>query len=98
MPSFTTGRRCGWGIGLGLLSLAVLFGFRPLTRPLLLVAAATAGMYFACLLLAPLFPGTDWSDPEFAAANGHPLGMHPQQLVSWVVLAVLAIGVVFGLR
>ena len=93
---FHNGQTMWMGIGLGLLSLAVLFGFRPLTKPLLLVAAATAAMYWVSLLLAPLFPGTAWSDPEFAQADGHPLGMHPQQLVGWVTLAVLAVGVALG--
>jgi hypothetical protein len=45
-------------IGLGLLSLFVLFGLRPLTLPTFYLAATIAGLYFVSMLLAPIFPGT----------------------------------------
>ena len=83
------------GIVGGSTSLAILFGSRPLTLPLLLFAAAVAANYFFAEVLAPVFPGTDWTDPEFVAETGRPLGLAPQQLVSYVVcgLAVLAVGI-----
>ena len=78
----------------GYLSLFLLFCLRPLTRPLFLIAAAVAANYFVAMIFAPLFPGTGWTDPEFAAETGDPLGLAPQQLVSYVVcsLVLLAVG------
>ena len=81
----------------GLLSLVILFGVRPLTFPLFLVAAAAAANYFVAMTLAPLFPGIGWTDPEFVADTGRPLGLAPQQLVSYVVcgLVLLAVSLAF---
>ncbi len=76
------------GIFAGALSLAILFGVRPLTLPALLVAAAIAASYFVAMALARVFPGTAWSDPEYAAAVGRPLGLAPQQLVTYVLCAL----------
>ena len=85
------------GIFGGSLSLAILFGSRPLTLPLFLIAAAVAASYFVAMAFAPTFPGTGWTDPEFAAATGRPLGLAPQQLVTYVlcglVLVALALAV-----
>lgn len=92
---FHNGQTMLMGIFSGSITLAILFGFKPLTLPLFLIAAAIAANYFVALLLAPLFPGTDWIDPEFAAETRYPLGLAPQQLVSCVVcgLALLAVGI-----
>ncbi len=81
------------GILGGSLSLAILFGSRPLTRPMFLIAAAAAANYFVAMALAPLFKGTAWVDPPFAAATGRPLGLAPQQLVTYALcgLAFLAV-------
>ena len=77
----------------GTLALAVLFAGPP-SVPVLLVAAACAGNYFFAMALAPFFPGTAWSDPEFAGGVGRPLGLFPQQLISYVLcaLTLLAVG------
>ena len=75
------------------MSLAILFGSRPLTFPSFLAAAAVAANYFAAMAFAPAFPGTAWSDPEFAAAVPHPLGFAPQQLVSYGLCALVLIAV-----
>ena len=77
MPSFITAKRCSWGILGGSLSLAILFGFRPLTFPLFLIAAIAAANYFVAMVFAPFIPGTGWTDPEFAAETGHPLALSP---------------------
>jgi hypothetical protein len=77
------------GIGLGLLSLLVLFGMRPLTLPMFFLATALAGLYFVSMLLAPLFPGTSWTDPEFVQETPMPLGMHPQKLIALIVSGIL---------
>ena len=71
------------GIIGGSLSLAILFGMRPLTLPLFMIAAALAASYFVAMAVAPTFPGTDWIDPEFAGQTGRPLGLAPQQLVTY---------------
>lgn len=81
------------GVFSGALSLAILFGARPLTRASFLIAAAIAVNYFAAMAVAPFFRGTAWSDPEFAAANGRPLGLAPQQLVSYALCSLVLIAV-----
>ena len=81
----------------GTISLVILFGLRPLTLPLFLIATATAANYFVAMALAPLFPGTAWTDPEFAADGGRPLGLAPQQLSSFVVCGLGLLAVVLAL-
>ena len=88
---FHNGQGMCMGIGLGLLSLVTLFAFRPLPLPLFTLAAATAGLYFVSMLLAPLFPGTGWVDPEFKSEMPTPLGLPPQKLVSLIVCTVLLV-------
>ncbi len=80
----------------GATSLAILFASRTLALQLFVIAAASAASYFVAMALAPVFPGTDWTDPEFAAETGRPFGLAPQQLVSYVVcaLTLLAVGLV----
>ncbi len=90
---FHNGQTMLMGIGLGLLSLSILFGFHPLTRPLFVVAAAVAGIYFVSMALSTIFSGTAWIDPEFARNSPRPLGLHPQQLVSYIVCALLVAAV-----
>jgi hypothetical protein len=53
------------GIGLGLLGGLILFVSQPLTTPGLLLASGAASLYWISMVLAPVFPGTAWSDPEF---------------------------------
>ena len=84
------------GIFGGTLSLAILFGSQPLTLPLFLIAAATAASYFVAMAVAPTFPGSAWGDPEFAAETPHPLGLAPQQLVTFVLCGLVAIAVVLA--
>ena len=97
---FHNGQGMFMGIGLGLLSLVTLFAFRPLTLPLFTLATATAGLYFVSMLLAPLFPGTGWSDPEFRDETPAPLGLPPQKLVSIVVctLLLVALGIAYTVK
>lgn len=93
---FHNGQTMLLGIFLGTLALVILFGFQPLTLPLFLVAAAVAGAYFIAMVLAPLFPGTAWTDPEFVGQFPKPLGLDPQQLVSYLLCALLALAVVIA--
>lgn len=90
---FHNGQTMLLGIFLGTLALVILFGFRPLTLPIFLVAAAVAGVYFVAMVFAPIFPGTAWSDPEFAGEFPKPLGLNPQQLITYILLAILALSV-----
>jgi len=57
------------GIGLGLLGGLILFASRPLKTPGLLLASGAASLYWVSMVLAPLFPGTAWSDPEFRTST-----------------------------
>jgi hypothetical protein len=88
---FHNGQTMLMGIFMGTLSLILLFAVRPLTMPWFLAATAVASIYWLGLIFAPLFPGTAWLDPEFETEVGHPLGLNPQQFVSYVLCLVLAI-------
>lgn len=93
---FHNGQTMLMGIIGGSISLAILFGSPTLTVPLFLIASATAGSYFVAMVFSPLFPGTDWIDPEFASEIGRPLGFAPQQLVAYVVCAFMLLAVALG--
>ena len=90
---FHNGQTMLLGIFLGTLALAMLFGFHPLTLPIFLAAAAVAGVYFLAMVFAQVFPGTVWIDPEFRGSVPKRLGLDPQQLVSYILCAVLAAAV-----
>ena len=94
---FHNGQTMIMGILGGSLSLVILFGSQPLTLPLLLIAAAAAASYFVAMAFAPLFPGTRWTDPEFAAETARPLGLAPQQLVTYVLCALAFVVVALAL-
>ena len=95
---FHNGQTMLMGIGLGLLSLCILFGSQPLTLPLFLIAAAVAGIYFAAMALSTIFPGTAWVDPEFVHDGPRPLGLNPQQLVSYIVCLLLVVAVILAVK
>ena len=94
---FHNGQTMLLGMLLGSLALTILFGAHPLGRPTILVAAAVAGIYFIAMALAPLFPGTAWVDPEFVASVPKPLGLNPQQLVTYVLCAILVAAVTIAM-
>jgi hypothetical protein len=77
--------------------LIMLFALRPLTMPLFLVAAGIAEVYFASMLLAPLFPGTAWSDPEFDHLNPRPLGIPIQKLLSMIATGLVVAAIALAL-
>ena len=95
---FHNGQTMLMGILGGSLSLFILFGSRPLTLPLLLIAAAIAASYWVAMVFAQLFPGTAWFDPEFKNASKHPLGLSPQQLLSYFLCALVVIAVILAVR
>ena len=82
------------GIFGGLLTLYILFGFGPLTRPMLFLGAIPAAMYWLTMALAPLFPGTAWYDPEFKNASARPGGFSPQQILTYALLALVGVALV----
>ena len=85
------------GLLAGALSLAILFLAKPLTLPLFLIAAVTAANYFLAMLVAQLFPGVAWCDPEFAAVTPRPLGLAPQHLVSGIACAAVGVAIVMAI-
>jgi hypothetical protein len=90
---FHNGQTMTMGMIGGALSLVILFACKPLTLWPFLVATAVAGNYFVAMALAPAFPGTDWTDPEFSAGTRRPLGLAPQQLVTYVLCSLMLVAV-----
>ena len=84
------------GIVNGTLSLVILFGTQSLTLPVFLLAAAIAANYFVTMAFAPLFPRTAWVDPEFISGTPRPLGLAPQQLISYVVCGLVFLAIVLA--
>ena len=94
---FHNGQTMLMGIFGGLISLVILFGSHVLTRPLFFLATVIAANYFVAMVFAPLFPGTAWTDPEFLAETGRPLGLAPQQLISYVVCGLVLLAVAIAI-
>ncbi|QHC37349.1 DUF6640 family protein [Komagataeibacter xylinus] len=74
------------------IAIALLFAL-PSSLGSFLLAAALAEAYFLCMLMAPVFPGTAWSDPEFVAINPKPFGIPVQKFLSLLASAVVLIAV-----
>jgi len=94
---FHNGQTMMLGVLNMIVTLVVLFALPPLTLPSLMVAAAMAEVHFASMLLAPVFPGTAWSDPEFDAVNPRPLGVPIQKLLSIAATGLVAVAVFIAL-
>lgn len=58
-----------------------------------LFATVAAASYFVSMALAPIFPGTAWTDPEFEAETSKPAGLAPQQLVTYAVCVIVLIAI-----
>ena len=86
------------GTGLGTLAIVILFAVRPLTFPVFLIATGVAAMYYAAMALATVFPGTAWYDPEFEGSFKRPFGLHPQQLLGYLMLLLLVVAVLLAAR
>lgn len=93
---FHNGQTMLMGVFNGSLALVILFASHPLTLRALLIAGAVAASYFVAMAFAPLFPGTGWTDPEFVAETPRPLGLAPQQLVTYVLCAVVLTAVLLA--
>ena len=85
------------GLVSGTLSLAILFCTPSLTLPVFLLAALIAANYFVAMALAPLFPRTAWTDPEFAAGTPRPLGLASQQLVTYMVCGLVITAILLAI-
>jgi hypothetical protein len=92
---FHNGQTMLMGVFNALVTLTLLFVL-PLTLASLLAAALLAATYFICMLLAPAFPGTAWSDPEFH--NPHPLDIPVQKLLSLIACGLVVAAVLTALR
>ncbi len=93
---FHNGQTILMGLILGILAIALLFA-QPLGTNGLVLAAILPSLYWVCLLAAPIFPGTAWVDPEFAPITPRPMGLHPQQLIGFVLLTILLAAVALAL-
>lgn len=94
---FHNGQGILMGLGSGILALAILFGWQPLRMSALVIAAIVASLYWVSILIAPIFPGTAWADPEFEPTTPKPLGLHPQQLIGFVLVGLLLAAVALAL-
>jgi hypothetical protein len=91
---FHNGQTMALGVLNAVATLALLFALPP-SLPVVLIAAFVAESYFAAMLIAPMFRGAAWSDPEFV--NPRPLGIPIQQLLSLIASGVVAMAVVVAL-
>ena len=80
------------GFGQGMLAIGLLF-VAPPSPATILLAALIASLYWDALMFAPIFPGTAWVDAEFDESTPRPLGLHPQQLIGYVLLGLLVTAV-----
>jgi hypothetical protein len=85
------------GLALGIVSIALLFLHRPLTRETLVISALVASLYWICIFAAPIFPGTAFVDPEFASAAPIVCRLPLQLAIGLVLVGILlvAIGISF---
>ena len=93
---FHNGQSILMGLGLGILALVILFGPQPLGVNGLLIAAIISSLYWVSILIVRIFPGTAWADPEFEPTTPKPLGLHPQQLIGFVLVGLLLAAVVLA--
>jgi hypothetical protein len=78
---------------LNMIAVLIMLFAMPFTLSIFLVAAGISEIYFASMLLAPFFPGTAWSDPEFDRINPRPLGIPIQKLLSLAATALVVVAI-----
>lgn len=84
------------GVLLALFSIALLFQHRVLSRENLFLSAGLASLYWLGIFAAPIFPGTAFVDPEFAAGAPN-VGRMPLQLaIGFVLVAMLLAAIAIG--
>jgi hypothetical protein len=77
------------GLALGALTIVLLFERGPLSVQRIVLSASLASIYWLCIFAAPVFPGTAFSDPEFASTNPNPMGIPAQLFIGFVLMALL---------
>jgi hypothetical protein len=77
------------GLALGVVAIAILFQRSPVSESRLLLSVLLASIYWVCIFAAPIFPGTAFSDPEFAAGNPNPMGVPAQLFIGFVLTGIL---------
>lgn len=92
---FHNGQTILLGIGLGVLTVVLVTAPSATSRFHLILASCTASLYWLSMLIAPLFRGTVWVDPEFRDVTPRPLGLHPQHILA--IAAVFIVAVALGL-
>ena len=85
------------GFGLGILSLAILFGRQAMGKNGLVLAAILASLYWVGIFAAPIFPGTAFVDPEFRSSSSKPMGLPLQLLIGLVLVAMLVAAVALAI-
>jgi hypothetical protein len=85
------------GLTLGVLTFALLFQRGHVSKNRLLLSALLAAIYWLCIFAAPIFPGTAFSDPEFASVNPSPLGIPAQLFIGFILMAILVAAVLVAL-
>ena len=85
------------GLCLGVLAIAILFLHQPLSMNRLVMAAILSSLYWVGIFGARVFPGTAWADPEFEATTPKPLGLHPQQLIGFILVGLLLAAIALAL-
>ena len=94
---FHNGQTMLMGVFAGTLSLCFLFAPPTLTLPWFFAGVAAASLYWTSLAFAQIFPGTAWTDPEFTAEVTRPLGLHPQQLLGYILCGLLVAAIALAL-
>jgi hypothetical protein len=80
-------------MALGIVSIALLFLHRPLTRETLVISELVASLYWICIFAAPIFPGTDFVDPEFASAAPIVCRLPLQLAIGLVLVGILLVAI-----
>lgn len=86
---FHNAHRILLGLGLGLITVILVCRSTEAPVQRLIEASCTGSPYWLRMLLAPLFPGTAWIDPEFRTTTPRPLGLHPQQLLAICIIGLI---------
>jgi hypothetical protein len=84
------------GFALGALTIAILFQRSPVSKSRLLLSALLASIYWLCIFAAPVFPGTAFSDPEFAPITPAPFGVPGQLFIGFILVGILLAAVCLG--
>jgi hypothetical protein len=79
------------GLVLGVFALVILFGSSSVSVRKLLLSAFVASIYWLCIFAAPIFPGTAFVDPEFAAATPRPMGLPGQLFIGFIFVGILCV-------